>query len=313
MKKSNFLVVMGALACAVLVSSCSVNDDIEDANDGAVRFTSSIGQQATPGGSPVTKAAGTSWTGGDAIGIFMVDHTSGDVVMSAANKQYTTTGGSTFTAVAGNEIYYPQTGKVDFITYYPWKTGYTLGTAIDVEIATTQTAANQPEFDLLWTKANNSGTGYDKVTNATMPVALKFEHKLAKLVMNCKGDPSVGTLPANMAVSITGMNTKNTFDLSTGALGTAGTKAAIAPLKIATAATFNASYDAIIMPGTYADGDVKVTFTVNGEDFTWNVPATTFAGGAEHTYTITITRTGVQFTGTIEPWAPGTGGPGTAE
>lgn len=312
-RKSNSLMMFGALVCAVLVTSCNVNDDIEDNN--AVRFTAGIGQQATPQDDAAgTRAASTNWAAGDAIGIFMVDHTSGDVVMNAANKQYTTlAGGSNFTAVAG-EIYYPQTGKVDFIAYYPWKTGYTLGTAIDVEIATTQTAGNQPEFDLLYATADNSGSGYDKVTNANDNVALAFDHKLAKIVMNCEGDPSIGALPAGMTVSITGMNTKNTFDLATGSLGTSpGTPAAITPLKIATAATFDASYDAIIMPGRYGADDIKVTFTVNGDAFTWNVPAITFAGGLEYIYTITVTRTGVKFTGTINPWIQVPGGPGIAE
>ena len=309
-KKSNTLVIFVALVCAVSMSSCNVNGDIED--DRAVRFTAGIDQVDTPQASSGTRAASTNWSAGDAIGIFMVDHTSGDVEMNAANKQYTTlAGGSNFTAVVGNEIYYPQTGKVDFIAYYPWKIGYTLGTAIDVEIGG-QTA--QSTFDLLWAKADNSGSGYDKVTHATSPVALEFEHKLAKLVMNCIGDPSVGTLPANMTVSITGMNTKNTFDLATGSLGNSpGTPAAITPLKIATEATFDASYDAIIMPGTYGADDIKVTFTVNGDVFTWNVPVINFIGGLEYTYDITVTRTGVKFTGTINPWNPVPGDPGIAE
>lgn len=314
-KNSKFLVMLGALVCAVLVSSCSVNDDIEDNSDnGAVRFTAGIAEVATPAGSPVTKAAGTDWAADDAIGIFMVAH-GGTSTVHAANKQYTTlAGGSNFTAVAGNEIYYPQTGKVDFIAYYPWKTGYTLGTAIDVEIATTQTAANQPEFDLLYATADNSSNGYDKATNGNDNVALTFDHKLSKLVMNCTGDPSVGTLPADMTVSISGMNTKNTFDLPTGAIGTTpGTPAPITPRKIATEATFDASYDAIIMPGTYGADDVKVTFTVNGETFTWKVPATTFAPGTEYIYEITVTRTGVKFTGTIRPWNQVPGGNGIAD
>ena len=309
-RKSNFLVMLGALVCAALVSSCSTNDDIEGNNDnGAVRFTAGIAEVATPAGSPVTKAAGTSWGSGDAIGVFMVGH-GGTTQVIEANRQFTTTGNGTFTAAAGHEIFFPQTGKVDFIAYYPWKTGYPLGTPIDVEIATAQTAINQPTFDLLWTKADNSGSGYDKVTNASDNVALVFDHKLAKIVMNCTADGSIGSPLTGMTVTIRGMNTQNTFDISTGMLGAIlGTAANITPRTI----TDGSAYDAIIMPGTYLVDVVTVDFTVNGETFPWEVPATTFASGNEYTYAITVTRTGVKFTGTINPWAPVTGDPGTAE
>jgi hypothetical protein len=47
---------------------------------------------------------------------------------------------------------------------------------------------------------------------------------------------------------------------------------------------------------------VTVEFTVGGETFTWKVDATTFGSGNEYTYAVTLTRTGVNVTGTIKPW-----------
>lgn len=303
-----------ALACAVLVSSCNVNDDIEDNSDkGAVRFTAGIDQVATPQTTPGTRASGTTWSSGDAIGIFMVGNGSANVMMSAANKQYTTpTGGSNFAAEAGHEIYYPQTSAVDFIAYYPYNAAHTALGNIDVEIGV-QTA--QPTFDLLWAKADNSGNGYNKDADAGTMVALAFEHKLAKLTMDCKADPSLGVGNLDgMTVSITGMNTRNTFGLGTGTfVGTPADPAPIEARQTTRADGFDATYDAIILPAGYATNEVKVTFTVGGDPFVWDVPATTFEGGNDYIYAINITRTGVGFTGTIKPWNTINGGPATAE
>lgn len=305
---SKILVMMGAAVLMFGLASCSVNDDIGDDNQPqAVRFSGGIANQALPDGAPTTKAAGTVW-GNDAIGIFMVKN--GDVsTVHAANKQYTTQGDGNFTAVAGNEIYFPLTGPaVDFIAYYPYDGGSTLTTPINVEIATEQTDANQPDFDLLWAKAYNSGSGY---TKATPNVALAFEHKLSKIVMNCTAHASVTAPLTDMTIRIEGMKTKNTFDLSNGAMsGTADTPANIAPRMIDN----GSKYDAIILPETYAANAVTVTFTLtNGEPYVWKVPAVTFGSGKEHVYTITLKKTGVEVTGTINPWTSGTGGSGTAE
>ncbi len=171
MRKSNFLVMLGALAGVMMLGACSVNDDITDnTDDGAVHFTAGIAQVATPQGAPVTKAAGTTWGSGDAIGIFMVGN-GGTTNVIETNKEYTTTGSSTFTATTGNEIFYPMDGsKVDFIAYYPYESSVTaIDNTIDVNVSGTQTTASQAGIDLLWAKADNSTAGYDKETNKTTP------------------------------------------------------------------------------------------------------------------------------------------------
>lgn len=288
---------------AVAFTSCNANDDSNENEIRAVRFTAGIGKVATPQGSPETRAAGTTWGSGDAIGIFMVANGSTTVVENAANKQYTATGINAFTAAAGNEIYYPMDGsKVDFIAYYPYNSSNTTLSSIDVTIGD-QTV--QSAFDLLWAKADNAGAGYDKVSHATASVAMEFSHKLAKIVMNTTADASVGTALTGMTVKIKGMNTQNTFDLATGQLGaTPETVADIIPHAV----TDGSVYDAIIMPGSYGAGTVTVEFTVGGEIFTWNVGAMSFDGGNEYTYDVKLTRTGVRVTGTITPWTPVSGG-----
>jgi len=309
MKTNRIFFLAAALSAVVALTSCGKNETTVNTS-APVRFSAAIAGQALPGAA--TRAEGTTWASGDAVGIFMVNHGLTTIAENAGNRQYTTTGDGNFTAVAGDEIYYPMDGSaVDFIAWYPYSAGAALGTPVAIPIATTQTAANQPDFDLLYATANNSGNGYTKTTSGA--VALAFSHKLSKLVLNTTADPSVGVALTGMTVKITGMNTAGTFDLSTGALGTTGTPAAITPRTI----TDGASYDAIILPGSYAAGALTVEFTIGSgsgaETFVWNVGAITFDSGSQYTYDLTLKRTGVTVTGSITPWTPVASGSGTAE
>jgi hypothetical protein len=305
-RKSNLLAV-ATLMSAAAFTSCNVNDDIEDETNRPVRFTASIDNQAIAG-APGTRAAGSTWRNNDAIGIFMVETGTTTIAENAVNKQYTTSSGNgSFTAATlADEIFYPMDNSdVNFIAYYPYRSDATLTTTANIEIATAQTAANQPTYDLLW---SGSATDYSKAS--TDDVALTFQHKLSKIVMNVSAHANVGTTDlSGMTVTIKGMNTKNTINLATGVLNTPSAVADITPRTI----TAGSKYDAIIIPGDYDAEDVSVEFTVNGETFTWNVDAKSFASGNEYTYDVTLTRTGVVVTGIITPWISVPGGSVTAE
>lgn len=300
------LTTLCALAGAVCLASCSSDEETDVSNDGRVRFTAGIGNQAVAA-TPATRASGSAWASGDAIGIFMVGH--GTVDAEAGNKQFSTPeGNGTFTPVAGNEIYYPMDNsiKVDFIAYYPYKENVSFDADLPVTIAPDQTtAAAQGGCDLMWAKADKNGNGYTKDADATTPVALTFGHCLAKLTMNCTVDVSVGATLDNATVTISGMNTVSTFDLKTATLGTPETETGITPRKLTTPNTnFDATYDAIILPGSYGANKLSVTFGINGEDFIWQVDAIEFEPGHEYIYEVIIRRTGVSATGTITPWSP---------
>lgn len=314
MKTIQNLILLSALAGAAWVSSCSSDEDVNEVNNGEVRFTAAIGTQATA--TPAaTRASGTQWGMGDKIGIFMVEHGTFTIAESASNRKYTTPAGNgNFTPVTGNEIYYPMDNStVDFIAYYPHADVATLTDALPVTIATTQTPGTQPSFDLLWAKANNSGNGYSKTSPDA--VALTFGHCLTKLTMNCKLDASVGVPHLDgTTVTIKGMNTRNTFDLKTGTLGTPDTQADITPNKLTRpVAAYDATYDAIILPGIYDTGDVSVEFNIGGDTFTWSVEGIEFLPGTEYIYEVTILRTGILVEGTITEWNPVKKDPVTAE
>lgn len=300
MKTKRTIILLSALA-AMSLASCDRHKET-GVYEGAVRFTAGIGNQAVA--TPKSRAADAAWAPGDKIGIFMVKKGTTTIAEGALNKQHTTTAGDgAFTPIMGDEIYYPMDNSaVDFIAYYPYREGATFATDLAVEIASPQTVRTQADCDLMWAKANNTGNGYKKTTADAEQVALVFSHCLPKLTMNCKVDASVGApslLDAAM-VTIHGMNTRSTFNLSTGTPDTPTTPADIIPHKSTALSGYDGAYDAIILPGTYAAGALTVDFTINGETYVWTVDAITFAAENEYIYDVNITRTGVSATGTIK-------------
>lgn len=297
MKNNKLQSLIFALAGILALTSCS-NDDKRENNPQAIRFTGGIGIQSEI--IPLGRASGATWNNDDAIGIFMVDHGQTEIAENAANRQFTTDGSGSFTPVAGDEIYFPMDAsrKVDFIAYYPHEAGVTLDSEIGISTADQSVPSS---FDLLWAKADNDDAGYDKENPDAIP--LTFDHKLARLTMNCKADAGVGATSLDgMTVVVRGMNTKTTFAVKDGTLGTPAIVADIATREIAPADGFLFSCDAIILPCSYAKGTVKVEFTINGEVYTWDMEQVDFTAGYDHVYEVILYRTGVKATGTINPW-----------
>ncbi|MCD8103009.1 MAG: fimbrillin family protein [Alistipes sp.] len=304
MKKNNIRTIAAFVFAAAVMAGCS--KDPAEGTDGpvAVNFSAGIGQAAIPASAPVSRASDTSWDADDPVGIYMLNNTNATVL--AANKNYEVSNTSTgaLTAATGNEIFYPQDGSaVDFIAYYPWQSGITDIYSVDVSDQSTLSS-----IDLLWAKATGTGgAGYSK-TSPT--VALEFEHKLTKLIIETVAGAGVGSM-SGMDVTIRGMDTEASFDLMAGSLGATST-----PLNIIPATTLDGQrYEAIILPRTVATaGDVTVLFMIGTEPYVWTIPAgTVFDGGEEHTWTATLTGTGVTATGTIKPWTPKTHPGQTAE
>lgn len=301
-----------AAACILALASCNKSDDITPNGPQAVQFTAAIGGQAVP--APQTRAAGTNWNTGDAIGVFMVKNKETSVAWTyAGNKKFTTEKNSLFLPVSGYEIYYPldENDPVDFIACYPYTDGLNMDSKIDVSTAD---QSKQPEFDMMWAKADNGGNGYDKRIKDNIP--LVFNHRLARLTMNIKAASNTALVDLNgMVVTIKGMNTATTFAVRDGAIGTAATKTDFTARKTTTTGGGNymATYDAIIVPAEYAADMVTVEFTVYGLTFTWNMDATKFESGNDYVYEVSLTLTGVKTSGTINPWNTTDRGPVYAE
>lgn len=296
--KTKFLSVLAI--SAILFASCSSDDNgVDETNDGRVQFSSGVtGIQTKVGG-----INGDQWQGIESIGIYMVDNGGTTVAEGATNKLYTTTStGVAATFSSFTPIYYPvdATQKVDFIAYHPHAAVTDYLYNVNVVTQTSQSA-----IDLMRAFDDNIGSGYDK-TNGTNYINLVFDHKLTKVIFNATPDDGLQQSDlANMTVTIKGLNTEASYNISTNVL-TEASPAVVAgiPTKITTAGTL---YEAIVVPQTFAVGVVTVEFALNNaknEVFVYEVPATTFAKAEKHTFNVKVQRTGVQVRGTINAWTP---------
>lgn len=299
------------VAASVAIMSCDKNETKVTNDDGKVRFTSGI--TATPGSRATIDAEGNSvWEKGDPVGIYMVEHGAADVVGENGNVKYTAAqaGASTAFTAADAAIYFPmdEARKVDFMAYHPYNAAVTgFAYPVDLSVQTPQTA-----IDLMTAKADKSGEGYTKAdgrSNTTVDFA--FSHRLAKLVVDVTKDASVsGNITA---VSITGMNTAATYDL-TGAGGVTLPKnpADITPCTI----TAQEKYEAILLPVDALTAAHTMTFTTDGgETYVWKMSQQIpqLEEGTIYTYTVNVTKYAVTANGSINNWTVGRTGTGTAE
>ena len=328
--KQNIITIGKYLLAALpvlLLAACSEEDaPVTDGAPLAVTFTAGIGEASpatTAADVPQTRTAttgGNSWVKGEAVGIFMVDHSTQMIVDEAENRKYITSADGTNVsfspATPDDVIFYPQdNAQVDFIAC-SYVGGLPFATTIVIALHGEQTADVQAEVDVLWAKADKGGAGYSKTEKAA--VAFTFRHCLAKLTIQCQADGSMGTFdPADMAVTIRNIKVAAYVNVETGHTGINGYKPSInniIPRAWDTPADgCFATYDALIPPSTYADGEVTVEFRLGSDIYTWRVPSVTFASGQNYVYPLTIRKTGIDAgTPAIVDWQTNDHGTGDA-
>jgi endonuclease G, mitochondrial len=255
----------------IVVSACRKDRVQEVVNVGSkeVKFSSTISGQIT------TKAVNDTWEANDAIGVFMKTGT-GLTNALAANKSYSTNGDGTFAASTTDQtIYYPETGSVDFIAYYPYKSTLS-GNTYPVTVAN---QSSQSTIDLLY--ANNA-TGLSKTSTVAN---LVFAHQLSKVEITVKNGQGVADLNG-LSAKISGLKTTASFDLATGTLSGQGQVADItAKTNVSNGTTV---VEAIVLPTTDETG-TKIVFALGTKTFTWTLPATIkFEQGKKYSYQVEL-------------------------
>ncbi len=192
-----------ASALAVLaLSSCGKDNEfdghVEPSN--AIEFTSSIA-----GGDAETRLDGTSWAGGEAVGVFMLDASTSAFTISdnGANKEYVgqENGGLT---PKGSALTFPSdNSEVRFVAYYPYQKSADAGTyTIDL--------SKEGDNDLLFASAP---TAYNAVSEGK--VSLAFAHKLSKMQLTLATDITGEPIDASKVTMRAEMRTAGTFSLKT--------------------------------------------------------------------------------------------------
>ncbi|MDR1153326.1 MAG: fimbrillin family protein [Bacteroidales bacterium] len=297
MNALKFIPVMAAIA----MTACNSDDDAAGGR-AEVKFSAGTAEIQT-------RVTDNSWAAGDPVGIYMIGAagtlTSANIVEGADNRQYVAAAGTGPVSLApqpGEAIYYPMSGNVEFIAYYPYRSPLT-----DFELpVSVANQGNQSAIDVLYAPKTNGG--YSR--NTAAPVDLRFEHRLVKLTFDItQGDGVTGPTGslASMTVNITGQQTAATLDLNNGtiAVATGG------PKNITAYETENktssAKYEAIVLPNSSVSGMMFTFATKYMGTFEVAVPTPGggWLSGYRYDYTIILNKNEVEITGTAGEWGPG--------
>lgn len=296
--------VLITLTATVLLAGCSDNADTGAGNDARVPLLISGGIDLK------TRAHDKAWDTGDAIGIYMVDAGTVTVAEGAENRKYVTAeGNEVFKPAESQTIYFPINGnKVDFLAYYPFEPILTDGTLpFDVNDQT-----NQQAIDLMTARTvSTAETPLDKKHNK---VSLNFSHCLTKLSLTITAGNGISPEDLKgLKVEITNQRTEGNYDPLFEVFGVVSEPIKAVTLRTAADGT---TADAILIPTTGIEGinpiiagrQLVFTLAGTGEIFRWDIPDNkTFEQGDKNIYDITINRTSLDVTATIEDWNKGNG------
>ncbi len=246
----------------VLFSSCSKDGSMPTRSDNALTISSSI----------ATRASGTEWDDNDQIGVFA----SQGAEVYGDNVLYSTpTGGASvhFTASA-EPIYYPHTGVLDIVAYYPYVESTTL-TAYAVDV----TEQSKPEdIDLLSAKISSQ--------KSSMALNMDFHHRLSQVSITLKAGEGLTTADlAGTTVSVSGVVATASYDLQSDhiTLGSAKEDISLNVTADGTQAT------GIVIPQSATD--VSLLFDVPSYGIlSTAINLLEFEAGKNHIFTVTVSE-----------------------
>lgn len=281
-----------AVALATLLLTACQNDEETMQTDARVALQVTSGIQ--------TRAYDATWEANDEIGIF--GFTQGDAPTQAhTNVRYVTTGGNGTFTPDGTTIYLPTDGSsLDFVAYYPHTTDLENGIyTVDVE--------DQSDLSTIDLMAAGTQTA-DRSKNT---VAFNFEHKLSKIVLSFDaGDGMALSELAGMKVQLTNQQTLATFNVTQpdGEVVVGTNTPATLTLNTTDDGT---SSEGIVLPSANFDNmTLHLELADGGSFFNWdlnNSKADKFEAGKKYVYDITVNKSRLDVTATIEDWAPGNG------
>ncbi|MDR0511051.1 MAG: fimbrillin family protein [Rikenellaceae bacterium] len=246
-------------ASATVVGCKNKNNDDPAKGRTAVTLTSSID----------SRVANNAWETADKIGFFLV----GDD--AAANVELTPQSDNSLTFAS--PVYYPTTGNVDLVAYYPYTAGTTY--AGGLAVTTGDQSAGLAQEVLYAKKADQAAS--------TTPVALEFSYALARLEITVDvQDPGIDL--DDLTLSLNDAKTAGTLNLSTGAITPSGQPTPSILLHKKEVNGSNVIFEALVVPQN-ADGLSFVAAEAGVDKVAESLTApTSFAAGATYTKTLTI-------------------------
>ena len=278
-------------AAALSFAACSNNESDNQVQnpDNAIRLNASVGE-ITRAASDIY-GAGTNFDAGTTVKVQVTDKAeSTPVTYEAIN--YTV--GASGALTGASTQYYPAGGSnVDIYAYYPSDASTTFAVTANQSEADAYKAS-----DLMYASITNINKNSDAAART-----LTFNHKLSKItVVLAKGTGMTDEEMARATVKLNGVIIKGNFTAATGEFAAAADEAANKDnMTIGTGA---GSHSAIVVPQSVAGK--TLTVTIDNTDQTYTIPAgTSFAAAQNNTYTLTLSKTGIEVTYTIGNWGDG--------
>ena len=275
-------------ALALALAACTNDDEILN-NDGpvAARFIADI--------APATRASGTTWTGGDRIGVTDIgnDTQYGNVPFILKNGKFE----------AEEKVIYIEDAKTHtFRAYYPYNAaGGTLAATTD---ATAQ--QNQPAIDFLFA----SGATGDKnspvvsFTDKTKDGGAdnSFHHRMSRITLTIEaGDGVDFSVIKPERYTLDGLKLTGTFNTADG-IATADDGAQTGELTMELA-DGNLTSSVILFPQTAASLPLNVNYRSQNYRATLTVPEGALKAGNNYTYTVKVRNRGIEVSqATIAAW-----------
>ena len=273
-------------ALALALAACNNDNEILN-NDGpvAARFIADI--------APATRASGTTWTGGDRIGVTDIgnDTQYGNVPFILKNGKF---------EAEGKVIYIEDVKTHTFRAYYPYNAaGGTLAATTD---ATAQ--QNQPAIDFLFA----SGATGDKdspvvsFTDKTDKGGAdnSFHHRMSRITLTFEvGDGVDFSVVKPERYTLGDVILTGTFNTADGIAAADGTAEALAM----DLADGSLTSSVILFPQTAASLPLTVNYRSQNYRATLTVPEGALQAGNNYTYTVKVRNKGIEVSeATIAKW-----------
>lgn len=248
--------------------SCNNNEERLETRNNLLRITTDIATRSV--------IESTSFNNGDQIGVFAFDANSTNVHATYGNKWDLESDISLTETPTPIYAYYPYTTDCDYQTF-------------KVDIAPDAIVTGQADY--LYGKSVED-------VSATSPEALiRFNHALARITLSIKrsaDDAGYGVL-SNVCLQNTGSNTviltSGWMDVTTGVISSTNAGSISFDMNYTLSNETAQNVDILVIPTAMEkEGMAELILTIDGSQYTVNMPADTWEAGQQYTYPITINR-----------------------
>ena len=286
------------MVAAILIGGCTKSDD-EILSSNEMRI---IAQYPS-----ITRATGSEFETGDAIGVFVTQYEGESVMPLQISGNYANNSKSIFDGANWSNspsIYWdgdkPE-AKYDIFGYYPFDKPasvdeYLFTVALDQSTeATAEALSGYEASDFLWAKA--------EAVSQVSTVPLIFNHRLSKIVVNLiKGKDYTGEIPTDAIVSIHSTVPAAKIDLASGMVVM---DSYVTPQSIRTKKLEDGVYTAIIVPQRLQTRRPFIEIVSEGVSYLVE-SSFVFRSGIQHTVNITLNnspdKVKIEIGGEIEGW-----------